>query len=190
MARFSKSMLVGLIAVFVACTSLMYVRMRLAIPTGKLEKSVSGVNREPEPPPGEPPTIEFAEPNMSSAERQTFLTADYEISRTVAELPAGIRKLYTVKGGSRIAMADPGERFEATDVTSDSNLPGRRLIFAGVAQDRAFVHYEEGGIAHSYIVELFRLEPSGTAMGIWRGYCGPAKSLEDIRRLMAMSDYN
>jgi hypothetical protein len=190
MARFSKSMLVGLIAVFVACTSLMYVRMRLAIPTGKLEKSVSGVNREPEPPPGEPPTIEFAEPNMSSAERQTFLTADYEISRTVAELPAGIRKLYTVKGGSRIAMADPGERFEATDVTSDSNLPGRRLIFAGVAQDRAFVHYEEGGIAHSYIVELFRLEPSGTAVGIWRGYCGPAKSLEDIRRLMAMSDYN
>jgi hypothetical protein len=190
MARFSKTVLVGLIAAFVACTGFLFVRMRLATPTGKLEVSVSGVNREPEPPPGEPPTIEFAEPNMSSAERQTFLTADYKISRTVAELPAGIRELYTVKGGSHIAIADPGERFEATDVITDPNPPRRRLIFAGVAQDRAFVHYEEGGIAHSYIVELFRLEPSGAAVGIWRGYCGPAKSLDDIRQLMAMADYN
>jgi hypothetical protein len=80
-------------------------------------------------------------------------------------------------------MADPGERFEATDVITDPNLPRRRLIFAGVSQDRAFVHYEEGGIAQSYIVELFRLEPSGTAVGIWHGYFGPAKSLDEIRQL-------
>lgn len=188
MSRFSKTVLVGLIAVFVG-SGLFYLRMRLAMPTSKLEKSVSDAKREPELPTGELPTIKFAAPNMSSAERQTFLTGDYRISRTVAELPAGIRELYTVKGGSRIAMADPGERFEATDVITDPNLPRRRLIFAGVTQDRAFVHYEEGGIAHSYIVELFRLEQSGTATGIWHGYCGPAESLDDVRQLMAM-DYN
>ena len=188
MARFSKTVLVGLIAAFVACTGFLFVRMRLATPTGKLEISVSGVNREPEPPPGEPPTIEFAEPNMSSAERQTFLTADYKISRTVAELPAGIRELYTVKGGSHIAIADPGERFEATDEISDPKLPRRRLIFAGVAQDRAFVHYEEGGIAHSYIVELFRLESPDLAVGLWRGYRRPSKNLEEMKRLVSKED--
>jgi hypothetical protein len=71
-------------------------------------------------------------------------------------------------------MCVPGKRFEATDVIPDPNLPTRRLIFAGVAQDRAFIHYEDGGIAHSYVVELFRLEPSETAVAIWNGYCGPA----------------
>jgi hypothetical protein len=188
MSRFSKTVLVGLIAVFVVSPGLLYLRMRLARPTGKLEISVSDANREPEFPPGEPPAIKFAAPDMSSAERQSFLGADYKVLRTVAELPAGIRKLYAVKGGSRIAMADPGERFEATDVITDPNLPGRRLIFAGVSQDRAFVHYEEGGIAHSYIAELFRLEPSETAVGIWHGYCGPAKSLDEMRQLMAVGD--
>jgi hypothetical protein len=189
MSRFSKTLLVGLIAVFVGSGLLHYLRMRVARPTAKLEIFVSGANREAELPAGESPTIKFAAPNMSSAERQTLLTADYRILRTVAELPAGIRELYTVKGGSGMAMADPGERFEATDEITDPNLPRRRLIFAGVAADRAFVHYEEGGIAHSYIVELFRLEPSGTAVGLWHGYCGPAKSLEEIRQLMA-TDYN
>ena len=76
---------------------------------------MSGTNREPEWPPGEP-----AAPNMSSAERREFLTADYRIVRKVADLPAGIRKLYTVKGGSRVAIADPGERFEATDVITSA----------------------------------------------------------------------
>ncbi len=182
MARFSKTVLVGVIAVFVVSAGLLYLRMRLSRPTGKLEISVSDANREPEFPPGEPPAIKFAAPAMSSAERQSFLSADYKILRTVAELPGGIRKLYTVNGGSRIVMADPGESFEATLIT-DPNLPRRRLIFAGVSQDRTFVNYEEGGIAHSYIVELFRLEPSGTAVGIWHGYCGPVKSLDEMRQL-------
>ena len=71
-----------------------------------------------------------------------------------------------------------------------SALPTRRLIFAGVAQDRAFVHYEEGGIVPSYVVELFRLESSQTAVGVWRGYCGPARDLADVRQLMSVGDYN
>ena len=178
MSRFSKNVLIGSITLVVAIAALLYFRMRLAAPTDKLEISISDANREPEVPPGEPAPIKFIAPNMSSQERQTFLAADYEILQTVSDLPAGIRRLYTVKGGSHIAMANPGERFEATDNITDPTLPRRRLIFAGVSQDRAFVHYEEGGIAHSYLVELFRLEPSQTAIGIWRGYCGPPRTLQ------------
>ena len=73
---------------------------------------------------------------MSSVERQTFLTSDYRIVQKVADLTAGIRKPYTVKGGSRVAIADPGERFEATDVITDSDLPRRRLT----KEDRDLVH--------------------------------------------------
>jgi hypothetical protein len=96
----------------------------------------------------EPPPLKFLTPNMSSIERQEFLNADYTIEQKVADLPTGMRQLYTVKRGSRIASADPGEKFEATDVIADPDLPSRRLIFAGVAQDRAFIHYEQGGTAH------------------------------------------
>jgi hypothetical protein len=190
MSRFSKNVLIGSITLVVAFAALLYFRLRLVAPTEKLEIPISDANGEPWLPPGEPAPIKFVAPNMSSQERQTFLTPDYEILQTVSDLPAGIRRLYTVKSGSHIAMANPGERFEATDHITDPMLPRRRLIFAGVSQDRAFVHYEEGGIAHSYIIELFRLESPQAAIGVWRGYCGPAKDLADLRRLMSAGDYN
>lgn len=190
MSRFSKNLLIGSIALVVAFAALLYFRTRLVGPTDKLEISISDAKRESLLPPGEPAPIKFVAPNMSSRERESFLAADYEILQTVSDLPAGIRSLYTVKGGTHIAMANPGERFEATDYITDPTLPRRRLIFAGVSQDRAFVHYEEGGIAHSYVIELFRLEPSQTAIGVWRGYCGPAKGLADLRQLISAGDYN
>jgi hypothetical protein len=188
MSRLSKAVLIITATIFVAFAILLYVRMRFSLRTDKLEIPVSTTNREPEWPPGEPPPIKFASPNMSSVERRAFLTADYRLVQKVADLPAGMRKLYTVKGGSRVAMADPGERFEATDVITDPDLPRRRLIFAGVAQDGAFIHYEEGGIAHSYIVELFRLESPDLAVGLWRGYRGPSKNLEEMKRLVSEED--
>jgi len=187
MARPSNAVLIVLVAAVVALVALFYVRMKFAVPTGNLEPA-SSTNRELEWPPGEPTPIKFAAPNMSSVERHAFLSADYRIVRKVADVPAGIRKLYTVKGGTRVAIADPGENFEATDNIIDPDLPTRRLIFAGVAQDRAFIHYEEGGITHSYLVELFRLESPDIAVGLWSGYCGPAKSLEEIRQLVLGED--
>ena len=187
MSRLSNNVLIGLAAVVVVSAALFYVRKRFAVP-GKFEIHQSSTNLEPEWPPGEPPPIKFVSPNMSSVERQRFLGADYRIAQKVADLPAGIRKLYTVKGGSRVAIANPGERFEATDVITDPDLPTRRLIFAGVAQDRAFIHYEEGGKPHSYIVELFRLESSELAVGLWRGYRGPTKNFEEMKRLVSKED--
>jgi len=170
MSRFSKIVLIGSVTLVFAFAALLYFRKRFVAPTDKLEISISDASRKLELPPGEPAPIKFVAPNMNSHERQTFLSADYEILQTVSDLPAGIRSLYTVKGGP--------------------TLPRRRLIFAGVSQDRAFLHYEEGGIAHSYVIELFRLEPSQTAIGVWRGFCGPAKSLADLRQLMSAGDYN
>lgn len=189
MSRPSKTVLVSLLIVAIVLGALLYVRTRLAIPTAKLEP-VSAADKEPLQLPSEPTPIRFATPNMSSAERREFLSADYRIVRKVADLPTGIQKLYGVKGGSHIAIADPGAKFEATDVIIDPELPRRRLIFAGTAQDRAFIHYEEGGIAHSYIVEFFRLEQSDIAVGLWRGYRGPAKTLEEMKWLVLREDRN
>jgi len=59
MSRPSKAALIGLVTVVVALAALLYVRKRFAIPTDKLEP-VSGANREPQWPPGEPAPIKFA----------------------------------------------------------------------------------------------------------------------------------
>ena len=169
MSRFSKSVLIGSVSVFAAFATALYFYIRFATPAGKLEITTADARKEPELPPGEPAPIQFVAPSMSSPDRRTFLAGDYTISRKFADLPVAIQRLYRVSGGTRSTMADPGERFEATDVITDPMLPRRRLIFAGVAQDRAFIHYEEGGIGPSYVIEFFRLETSESAVGLWRG---------------------
>ncbi len=67
MSRFSKTALVGLTAVFVVSAGLLHLRMLLAMPTGKLEISVSDANRE-----------------LNEADRQEFLRklSDAAIERT------------------------------------------------------------------------------------------------------------
>jgi hypothetical protein len=181
MSRTLKIAVIGFVAAFVAVAGWFYVRERIAV--HKFEPMPSG---EPEEPPGSIAPIRFG--RMSSAERQDFLNADYKILRKMADLPAGVRKLFMVKGTSRMAIADPGQKFEATDFITDAELPRRRLIFAGVAGDRVFVHYESGGIGLSHQVALFRLKSSDDAVGLWIGYRGPAKDFEELKRLVAKDD--
>ena len=177
MSRTWKIVTIGFVAAFVAAAGFLYVRERIAVPKFQPLPSVD----KSEQPPGEPTPIYFA--GMSAAHRREFLNADFTILRKVADLPAGIRMLYTVKGG-RVAMADPGERFEATDVI-DRDKPRRRLIFAGVAGDRVFIHYARGGRGHSYLVSLFRLKSPDLAVGLWSGYRGPVKNFEEMKRIVS-----
>ncbi len=178
MSRTWKIVLIGFVTAFVAATGFIYLQGRIAIP--KFQPLPSGDKSEQLP--GEPAPIQFA--GMSSADRREFLNADFRILLTVQDLPAGIKKLYTVKGG-RVAMANPGEAFEATDFISDPDLPRRRLIFAGIAGDRVFLHYERGGWGHSYLVSLFRLTSPDLAVGLWSGYRGHAKDFEDVKRMVS-----
>ncbi|HXQ27440.1 MAG TPA: hypothetical protein VN822_13610 [Candidatus Acidoferrales bacterium] len=134
----------------------------------------------------EPLAIAFTEPGMSSAKRQAFLAEDYKILRTVNAFPFAILKDFKRQGQDSLAIADPGQAFEATDVITDAALPRRRLIFAGVAKESAFVHYERGGFGLSFVIEFYHLESNQEAVGLWRGFCDrPAKSLDDLRLSIA-----
>ena len=128
------------------------------------------------------PEITFTTPNMSPAERRAFLLGDYKILRKVSELPKAVATLYTSRDATRIAMADPGKAYEATDLISDLSLPRRRLILAGVAGNRVFVHYELGGRGKSNVLDFFQLKSPEVAVGVWRGYTRkPAASLDALR---------
>jgi hypothetical protein len=137
---------------------------------------------------GDAPRIEFPATGISQLERERFLDGDFLNIKDVKALPRPVLQAFTEEGGSRLVLANPGKKFLATDVVYDSSLPNRRLIFAGVAGDKCFVHYEQGGIAHMYILALFKLKSADSMDPLWRGYCGPAANLQDLRSQVAKGE--
>lgn len=166
-SRLSKVVVIGSTAILAALAALLYLRTKFEIISSSANKTAVAS--------GPHATNEFLEPDMNVVTRRTFLAGEFVIVRKVAELPVGIRSIYP--------MADPGERFEATDVIMDRTFPRRRLIFGGVAPNHAFIHYEQGGIADTYVTEFFRLESGDAAVRMWRGYCGRAETLAVLRGL-------
>lgn len=54
-------------------------------------------------------------------------------------------------------LADPGQNWNATDAITDPTLPWKRLIWADVGSDCYVVHYERGGIDHSFHILVAKL---------------------------------
>lgn len=73
-------------------------------------------------------------------------------------------------------LADPGKKWNATDVIIDPTLPAKRLIWAAIGGDYYVVHYERGGIAHTYHVLVAKFAKNGgKPKVIWSAMGGPFK---------------
>ena len=73
-------------------------------------------------------------------------------------------------------LANPGQNWNATDAVTDSTLPWKRLIWAVVGGDYYVVHYERGGIAHSFHVLVAKLsKEEATPKVVWQALGGPFK---------------
>ena len=73
-------------------------------------------------------------------------------------------------------LAEPGQKWEATDVITDVFLPRKRLIWAAVFGEYSVVHYERGGRGHSFhvlVATLVKGEPKPKF--VWRGVGGQLK---------------
>jgi hypothetical protein len=131
---------------------------------------------------GEGPRIESPSVGLSQSERQEFLEGDFAIVKDVKTLPRQVVEVFTEQGGSRLLIANPGQTFEVTDDIQDSSIPRERLIFAGCLNDKCFVHYEQGGYAHSYILAFFSVAWTSGLKILWKGYCTtPATNLQELR---------
>lgn len=130
---------------------------------------------------GEPPPIKNPPAAMSLSAMQQFFDCDFQIVKDFKSLPGPVVLAFTESGGSRLTIANPGGKFEATDVISDASLPRRRLLFAGVSERKSFVLYEQGGIGLFYVLALFKLDTTSTSPAIWRTYCGPSAGIEELR---------
>jgi hypothetical protein len=89
-------------------------------------------------------------------DRKALLAASrfHEIHST-SNLPPAILAL--CDGGGDGKLAEPGQKWNATDAILDPTLPGKRLIWAAVGGEYYVVHYERGGIAHTFHILVAKL---------------------------------
>jgi hypothetical protein len=109
---------------------------------------------------------------LAVEDRKTLENASlfHEVHST-GDLPPEIVALCAGDNGK---MADPGQKWNATDVITDPSLPAKRLIWAAVGGEYYVVHYERGGIAHSYHILVAKLT-NNTAKPkvVWTAMGGP-----------------
>jgi hypothetical protein len=87
--------------------------------------------------------------------------------RATTNLPSAILAL--CDGGGDGKLAEPGQKWNATCVITDPSLPGKRLIWAAVGGEYYVVHYERGGIAHSFHILVGKLTKNdGQPKVVWR----------------------
>ena len=95
----------------------------------------------------------------------------YEVHST-GDLPAAIVALCAEDG----RLAEPGQKWNPTDAIVDPALPGKRLIWAAFGDEYWVVHYERGGIAHSFHILVAKLtKTEAKPKGVWRAVGGQFK---------------
>jgi hypothetical protein len=112
---------------------------------------------------------------LPAEDRKALLDASrfHEIHSTSDLSPA---ILGLCDGGGDGKLAEPGQKWNATDAITDPSLPGKRLIWAAVGDEYYVVHYERGGIAHTYHILVAKLSKNDArAKAVWRAVGGPFK---------------
>ena len=104
---------------------------------------------------------------LPAEDRKVLLDASrfHEVHST-KELPPGVVALCVDDKGK---LAEPGQHWNATDAVTDPTLPWKRLIWAAVGSDYYIVHYERGGIDHSFHILVAKLAKNDAKpMVLWR----------------------
>jgi hypothetical protein len=101
---------------------------------------------------------------LSAAEREHILDGQLKLISTTEDIPPTLKDAFSqLSRQPSFAMADPAQKYQVGDVVVDRNLPFRRLVLAGVGDDKWFIHYEKGGRGRTYYVVLFKIDQHGGA---------------------------
>jgi hypothetical protein len=113
--------------------------------------------------------------NLPVEDRKALLDASrFHEVRTTTNLPSAILAL--CDGGGDGKLAEPGQKWNATCVITDPSLPGKRLIWAAVGGEYYVVHYERGGIDHSFHILVAKLtKVDAKPRVVWRAVGAPLK---------------
>jgi hypothetical protein len=119
---------------------------------------------------------------LSEALRAHVKDERFGIVTSIRGLPLGVREgLQTLFGSRTLDIAEPGAKFQVTDVILEPNLPIRRLVVAGCSTDHCLVYYERGGADHTWRVALFHWTPEATRFE-WGGTApGGLVTIDEVR---------
>lgn len=128
---------------------------------------------------------------LSAAEKAHILDSSYTQVTNTDAMPANVKQAFAkITGEPSFALANPGQKYQATDFVVDRELPRRRLVFAGMHGGEWFVQYEVGGIGHYYCVLLFDVDPK-KPLFVWGGAgVNGAKNLDQLRQMVAAGDFS
>ena len=129
---------------------------------------------------------------LTKAERQHVLEGQFTLVYSTQTMPAQIKHAFAeITGEQRFALANPGEKYQVTDVIDEPGLPFRRLIFAGVNGKKWLIHYEHGGIGHSTAVLLLELNAENKVRFVWGGAGSEiAESMPTLRTAVAAGRFS
>jgi hypothetical protein len=128
---------------------------------------------------------------LTKPEKQHVLDGQFTVVASTQTMPASLKHAFAViTGQQQFALADPGQKYQVTDVVYEPGLPFRRLVFAGLSGDKWFIHYEHGGIGHGYAVVVLAVQPEGRVQFLWGGVGSHrAKDLDDLRKSIAGNQF-
>jgi mono/diheme cytochrome c family protein len=129
---------------------------------------------------------------LSATEKAHVLDGDFTIEKTVDHLPDSLKSAFAVLAKEHdFKMANPGEGYRETDtLSSETALPGRRLIFAGISKNGYFIYYEKGGWAHAFHLAIFDVNAEGKVDFLWGCAGGPAAhNLAHLRTIIAAGKF-
>jgi hypothetical protein len=120
-----------------------------------------------------------------SAELRAHVKGDrFAIVTSVRGLPLGVRGgLQTLFGSQSLDIAEPGEKFDLSDMSIYLSLPIRRMVAAGCSYERCLVYYERiDAKSHTWRVALFHWTPEATRFE-WGGTApGGLAAIDDVQR--------
>jgi hypothetical protein len=129
---------------------------------------------------------------LSRTEKEHILDGAFAIVGTTEEIPPKVKQAFAeITREHSFALANPEQKYQATDVVSEPGLPFRRLVFAGVKDDEWFIHYERGGRGHGYDVVVFKVEAQHRVQFLWggAGFHG-ANNLGELRKMIAAGQFS
>ena len=120
---------------------------------------------------------------LSARLRAQVQDARFGMVTSVRGLPLGVRDgLQTLFGSQSLDIAEPGAKFDLSDMSLYMNLPIRRLVAAGCSYDHCLIYYERIGTSHTWLVALFHWTPDATRFE-WGGTAPSGlATIDDVRR--------
>lgn len=104
--------------------------------------------------------------------------------RSAQALPAAVRSFLERITGKAFTLANPGEKYQATDVVYEHGLPTRQLVYLGVGDSLVVLAYYLGGFGVSERILFFKMREQ-KVVDCWTGMVqGKADTKESIFRYL------